>query len=168
MAADYLIKLINIFCKLSSKMDSQYLYHETKIEYLQDIKRLGLLPTSYGQSLVQDDGTILSPDEMLVSIREELEDDEYNSNLNDEEFEELVNSKFEELVDPLDLTPRTYVMKHKPTSYNYGDMLLRFASGHAVTIYKDVDFYITVNILPEFLEVYNNGKWIDLSHMENL
>jgi hypothetical protein len=57
------------------------LYHETSHALSKsEIKYDGLKPTSYGQSLVTDDGSVISPEEMRERIREELE-----ANLEDED-----------------------------------------------------------------------------------
>jgi len=113
-----------------------YLYHETRKDALPYIREEGILPTSYGQSLVGDMGEVMSPDM--------LEEDEL------------------ELIPEEDLIPRTYVQLKEPSSLYYGDVLLRFPKDSAGPLKKDVDYYVLKEIPPHLVEVKMGGKWIPI------
>jgi hypothetical protein len=115
---------------------NDYFYHETKREHIYDIKSEGIVPTSYGQSLVGEMGEILSP------------------NMLDEE--ELENIPEEDLI------PRTYYMEQEPRQLLYGDILLRFPKRFATKRRIDVDSYILNSISPEVIEVKVENQWIPL------
>ena len=156
---DSIIRLACYFYKAAE--DNLYLYHETLEEYLNDIALEGLRPTSYGQSFVSDiDGSVRSPEEIMDEIREELEEE--SENLSDEEFENKVSERFEEIIDSDDLRRRTYIHLHEPNSYSYGEVLLRFPRSAGGIIEHDVDFYITKTIAPELIEMKKDGEWVKL------
>ena len=95
-----------------------------------------MLPLSYGQSFVGDQGEMLSPDDFSKR--------------------ELANFPKEDLV------KRIYVMVGHPNRPKYGDVLLRFPKLLAGKIKKDVDYYILQTIPPEYIEQFNQGKWIPI------
>lgn len=140
-----------------------FLYHETQKDHLSSIAEDGLLCTSYGQSFVMDDGSVSSPEEYRDLLFEEMESDPDNEDLSVEELEVLVEEAFNADIDPEDTVARTYVLLKQPTSFKYGDVLLRFPCTAAGTLARDVDDYITKDIPPEHLEVFNDGEWKSLT-----
>lgn len=141
--------------KISSESDRKYLYHETSREALGDIKREGLLPTSYGQSLVGDDGRVISPEEKIDLIRSELEEE----GISEDEIEETTSEIFRREVPDEDLIGRTYVHLTEPSSYSYGEILLRFPIRE---MRRDVDHYILDRVAPEELEWKAGDQWLPL------
>jgi hypothetical protein len=139
--------------KISS--NEEYLYHETSREALEYIEREGLLPTSYGQSLVGDDGQVMSPEEKIESIEWRLEEE----GLSEEEIEEIIPQVFKREVPEEDLVPRTYVHFLEPSSYSYGEVLLRFPIRKTE---MDVDPYILERVGPEELEKKIGDLWYPL------
>lgn len=156
-----LIKLANDFdIQIKIIANKEYLYHETYEENLPAIIKKGLRPLSFGQSLVSDyEKRILSPEEIMDNIKIDLEQDPDNESLSDEEFEQLVKEKFEEIVDPDDLRQRTYIYLQQPSKLSYADILLRFPKSSAGLIEKDCDYYISETILPEDIEILQDGEW---------
>jgi len=117
--------------------EGAFLYHETRADAVADIAEEGILPTSYGQSLIGDMGEVLSPDL-----------------LEDEELEGIPEE---------DLVPRTYVSLREPETLYYGDVLLRFPKEDAGSLEKDVDWYTRAEIPPDRLEARTtNGRWISV------
>jgi len=133
---------------------SKYLWHETSWESLGDIAEAGLLPRSYGQSLVGDGGRILSPLEKMEDIRFWL-----SEGGEEEVDEEEVLKIFHSQVDEDDLTLRTYVHPILPSFLSYGDLLIRFPFREPK---KDVDYYILDSIPPEEIEIKMGDDWIPL------
>jgi hypothetical protein len=111
-----------------------FLYHESKREHLADIASEGIVPSSYGQWFVGDQGEMLTPDDF---------------------------SKRELRACPAaDLKLRTYVLLSEPTRFNYGDVLLRFPRHLARPTRKhDVDWYILETIPPSAIEVRDGNAW---------
>lgn len=130
-----------------------FLYHETLQRHLPGIVNEGVLPLSYGQSFVRDDGSVASPAEALEDILAELDE-----GADEGQAEEILHQ--EHLAG--DFVPRTYVLLSEPMMFKYGDVLLRFPAG-ALKLKKDVDHYITSTVLPGQLEVRENGAWRRLS-----
>lgn len=141
----------------------EYLYHETREDLIPYIVQDGLLPTSYGQSLVSDDGSVMSPKEKMEEIEWSLQS-EYGG-LSDDEFASAVEDRFRMEVEKDDLIPRTYVHLVEPASYLYGDALLRFKKR---AVEKDVDYYILEPIPVEELEIKVEGGWIPLFDYANV
>lgn len=148
------------FTKEAIEVDGGYLYHETSHDALPEIIERGLLPTSFGQSLVSEDRRVLSPEEKLAEIRSDLEF-EYED-LSDEEFENLVQERFNLEVDQDDLLGRSYVHLEEPKEYAYGEALLRFSASVISKVDKDVDYYITEKISPENIEIKTSHGWSGL------
>jgi hypothetical protein len=138
--------------KLALDGSSDYLWHETSLESLGEIAREGLLPRSYGQSLVGEGGRILSPEEKMEDIRFWLSEE---AELDEEEVLRIFHSE----VDEDDLILRTYVHPRLPSFLSYGDILIRFPFRE---LKKDVDYYILDSIPPEEIEVQVEGGWIPL------
>jgi len=133
-----------------------FLYHETKREHLPDIKEGGIIPTSYGQSLVDEQGGVLSPEEYKDRIAGDFLDEE--GEVSDSSVEDIFNREIPEE----DRIPRTYIWEKEPAHLNYGDILLRFPRHIAGTISRDVDPYITKSISPEDINVKLKNKWYPL------
>jgi len=115
--------------------DGLFLYHETRMDAVTDISEDGILPTSYGQSLVGDMGEVLSPD---LLDEEELED-----------------------IPEEDLVPRTYVSLKEPAFLHYGDVLLRFPRDSVGELERDVDWYTREEVPPDRVEArMEDGRWI--------
>jgi hypothetical protein len=148
---------------LSIGHDNEYLYHETRKDSIPYIIEDGLLPTSYGQSLVSDDGSVMSPKEKISEIEWRLQN-EYGE-LSDDEFQSAVEDTFRMEVNEDDLMPRTYVHLVEPDSYLYGDSLLRFKKR---AVEKDVDYYIRESIPAEEIEIKVKGGWLPLFEYANL
>lgn len=154
------INFMDLF-SFASEDDEDYLYHETKEEYLPEIMAKGLLNTSYGQSFVTEHGDVMSPEEARNEIRLELEQDPELEDMSDEEFEELIDSTYEETFSKEDEKPRTYVHLKEPTNMAYGDVLLRFPK-EDLSVHKDVDNFITGRVSPSKLEIKLDNHWQDL------
>lgn len=148
------------FIKEAVEVDGRYLYHETSRDALPEIIEKGLLPTSFGQSLVSEDRRVLSPEEKLAEIRSDLEF-EYED-LSDEEFQILVQERFNSEVNEDDLLGRTYVHLEEPREYFYGEALLRFSASVISKVDRDVDYYITEKISPENIEIKTSHGWRSL------
>ena len=148
---------------LNISYGNEYLYHETREDSIPYIIEDGLLPTSYGQSLVSDDGSVMSPKEKISEIEWRLQS-EYGE-LSDDEFQSAVEDTFRMEVNEDDLMPRTYVHLVEPASYLYGDALLRFKKR---AVEKDVDYYIRESIPAEELEIKVEGVWLTLFEYANL
>lgn len=118
-----------------------YLYHETRRDSLRDIKQEGLLPLSYGQWFVGEQGEVLSPDAF--------------------EEEELEDAPEEDFIQ------RLYVMTSEPKGLKYGDFLLRFPREAGGKLEHDVDPYVLSQIPAELIEIRVDGAWKPLSEEKN-
>jgi len=138
-----------------------FIYHETQREHLPSIQEEGLQTTSFGQSLVANDGSVMSPEEFKEMIISDLLGNE-EEDLSREELYSKVEEIFNKEVPLEDRIPRTYISEKEPYSLSYGDVLLRFPRDMAGVIKKDVDSYILREIPPEAIEVKVNGSWVPL------
>jgi hypothetical protein len=126
---------LSLFTPNEIKDPTKYYYHETKKDHIRDIQNEGLIPTSYGQSFVNEDThELMSPDDFS---EEELE------NIPEEETK-----------------PRTYFSEDEQKSSVYGDgIFLRFPKNAITSIEVDVDYFTYDSIPPEDIEIKTNEGW---------
>ena len=119
-----------------------YYYHETKKDHIRDIQNDGLLPTSYGQSLVNENThELMSPDD-----------------LSEEELENIPEE---------DTLPRTYFSIDEQKRPTYGDgIFLRFPKNAITHIAVDIDYYTFDPIPPEKLEIKTNNGWKNITDVD--
>lgn len=138
--------------------EDEYLYHETNLNYLDYIKSDGLLPTSYGQSFVNEYGQVDSPETALHNIQDELSMLLDYEDLFDSEFNKNVDEVFTTTYSSEDTIPRTYVHTKEPVVFSYGNILLRFPKEN-LDLKKDIDYYILDKVAPEKIEIKKNNNW---------
>ena len=141
--------------------EDDFLYHETSRESLESIIMDGLVPTSYGQSFVNEHGEVDSPEFALDEIRNRLSEDESYSEMSDDDFEARVSEEFQRIYSEEDLVPRTYVHLKEPYILSDGSILLRFPKVD-IDVKEDVDHYILEIIPASKLEIKTDSGWENL------
>jgi len=126
----------------SADNNNEYYYHETKKDHIKDIQNDGLLPTSYGQSLVNENThELMSPDD-----------------LSEEELENIPEE---------DTLPRTYFSIEEQQRPTYGDgIFLRFPKNAITHIDTDIDYYTFDSIPPEKLEIKTENGWKNITDVD--
>jgi len=135
-----------------------WVYAKTTPDQLLSISQEGLVPNTYGKSIVDENEYPVSLAEYKLLLREKIATAEsvFGNESDDSEFEKKIAETISKLPKQ-DLIPKTIVYDRKPY-VSYAEVLLRFPKHLTET-----NSYTTNTISPLFLQIWDRDHWREIN-----